>query len=78
MSQPSKNSKTRGSTPQRKERVTASSQSRRFVNFAREIETDEFEEHFDAALRKVAAHKPSKGSEDGALKGKAKQPKGGQ
>jgi hypothetical protein len=58
MSRPSKNSKTRDSAPLKKDNVTASSQSQRFINFAREIETDESEERFDAALAKVARHKP--------------------
>jgi hypothetical protein len=35
-----------------------SEQSRRFTNFAHEIGADESEERFDAALKKVAAHKP--------------------
>jgi hypothetical protein len=34
-------------------------QTLRFEQAARELECDESEEHFDAALKKVAAHKPA-------------------
>jgi hypothetical protein len=36
------------------------SQQRSFVEAARSLECDESEERFDAALRKIAAHKPPK------------------
>lgn len=43
-------------------------QGKRFIETARALECDESEEHFDAALRKVAAHK--------AAPKPAKKPKG--
>jgi len=39
--------------------ATENKQFRDFVESARAVECDESEERFDAALRKVAAHKPS-------------------
>jgi hypothetical protein len=47
-----------------------------FVEAARALECDESEERFDAALKKVAAHKPAKDSETGAPKSEAKPSKG--
>jgi hypothetical protein len=46
-----------------------------FVQAARSLECDESEERFDAALRKIAAHKPHKDSEAGAPKSNAKPTK---
>lgn len=40
-------------------RNAAKSQTEAFRNAARELGCDESEERFDAALKKVAAHKPS-------------------
>jgi hypothetical protein len=50
-------------------------QSEKFFEAARSLECDESEERFDAALRKIAAHKPPKGSETGAHKSEAKPSK---
>ena len=50
-------------------------QVERFKKAARALECDESEERFDAALAKIAAHKPPKDSDDGAPKAHAKQPK---
>jgi hypothetical protein len=36
-----------------------------FVDAARALECDESEERFDAALKKVAAHKPIKATDEG-------------
>jgi hypothetical protein len=47
----------------------------KFIDAARALECDESEERFDAALRKVAAHKPQKDSETGTPKSAAKQSK---
>jgi hypothetical protein len=41
-----------------------------FVKAARALECDESEERFDAALRKIAAHKPHKDGEAGSPKAK--------
>jgi hypothetical protein len=51
--------------PRLKNRATAgdNSQLKRFVESARALGCDESEERFDAALKKVAAHKPPRGSE---------------
>jgi hypothetical protein len=46
-------------------------QLERFVEVARMLGADESEERFDAALRKVAAHKPEK--KQGAEKSKTKR-----
>jgi hypothetical protein len=43
-----------------------------FVDGAGSPECDESEERLDAALRKIWAHKPPKGSETGAPKSQAK------
>ena len=51
--------------PQRK---GISAQGKDFVDAARALECDESEERFDAALKKVAAHKPSKEREDGGAR----------
>jgi hypothetical protein len=51
------------------------SQQRDFVEAARSLECDESEERFDAALRKIAAHKPHKDGESGSPQGKAKPTK---
>jgi hypothetical protein len=51
------------------------SQTESFKEAARALQCDESEERFDAALKKVAAHKPPKGSETGAPKSDAKQSK---
>jgi hypothetical protein len=48
------------------------SQTENFKEAARALGCDESEERFDAALKKVAAHKPAKASETGAPKGEAK------
>ena len=48
-----KSSKTHDSARLKKDSVTCSSQSQQFINFAREIGTDEAEERFDAALKKT-------------------------
>jgi hypothetical protein len=48
------------------------SQRQAFVEAARSLECDESEERFDAALKKVAAHKPPKDREDGAPRSEAK------
>lgn len=53
----------------------AKSQRHAFVEAARSLECDESEERFDAALRKIAAHKPHKDGEAGAPEGKAKPTK---
>jgi hypothetical protein len=50
-------------------------QSRKFLDAARALECDESEERFDAALKKIAAHKPHKDSETGAPKSDAKKSK---
>jgi hypothetical protein len=50
-------------------------QGKQFVDAARSLECDESEERFDAALKKVAAHKPLKDREDGGAKGDAKPSK---
>jgi hypothetical protein len=47
-------------------------QHKRFVETALALKCDESEERFDAALGKIARHKPHKDSEDGAPKAKAK------
>jgi hypothetical protein len=60
----------------RKEKIDKS-QRAAFINAARALECDESEERFDAALRKIAAHKPQKDSEDGAPKAKARPSKEG-
>ena len=49
-----------------------SEQVDKFEEAARALECDESEERFDAALGKIARHKPHKDSEDGAPKAKAK------
>jgi hypothetical protein len=50
-------------------------QGRRFVEAARALGCDESEERFDAALKKVAAHKPPKDGEDGVPDAKATRSK---
>jgi len=50
-------------------------QSSKFQEAARELGCDESEAHFDAALKKVARHKPQKDSENGAPKSVAKPSK---
>jgi hypothetical protein len=54
---------------------TIPTNSASFEDAARALECDESEERFDAALKKVAAHKPPKDSETGAPKREAKQSK---
>jgi hypothetical protein len=49
-------------------------QTQRFEQAAKELECDEDPAHFDAALKKVARHKPAKDSEDGAPKQSGAQP----
>jgi hypothetical protein len=39
-------------------RSTGDKQPKNFVDAARALECDESEERFDAALKKIAAHKP--------------------
>jgi len=39
-------------------RITRDKESKSFVDAARALECDESEERFDAALKKIAAHKP--------------------
>jgi hypothetical protein len=58
-----------------KRKDDAESQRRGFVEAARSLECDESEERFDAALRKIVAHKPPKDSETGAPKSEAKPSK---
>lgn len=53
-------------------RAEKNDQRHRFEEAARALECDESEERFDAALRKVAAHKPPKDSETGSPKSEAK------
>jgi hypothetical protein len=48
-------------------------QHKRFVETARALKCDESEERFDAALRKVAAHKPSQGEDQKGKKEKGKR-----
>jgi hypothetical protein len=48
------------------------SQRERFEDAARSLECDESEERFDAALRKVAAHKPPKADGDDKTKSHGK------
>ena len=55
--------------------VESDAQGRVFIDAARALECDESEERFDAALRKIAAQKPPKDSEDGSLENKAKPSK---
>lgn len=55
-----------------KKNVESDAQGDVFIDAARALECDESEERFDAALKKVAAHKPAKASETGAPKGEAK------
>jgi hypothetical protein len=43
---------------QSRKKVESDRQGQDFVDAARALECDESEERFDAALRKVAAHKP--------------------
>jgi hypothetical protein len=47
-------------------------QSQAFIDAARALECDESEERFDAALRKIAAHKPRKDSETDSPEARAK------
>jgi hypothetical protein len=54
--------------PKRNDSKTA--QPVRFEDAARALGCDESEERFDAALKKVAAHKPPKDSETGFPKAK--------
>jgi hypothetical protein len=49
-------------------------QSKAFLDAARTLECDESEARFDAALKKIAAHKPPK-DRDGASEAKDKQTK---
>jgi hypothetical protein len=49
---------------------TQNLQREAFIDAARSLECDESEEHFDAALKKIAAHKPPKDSEAGERKRK--------
>lgn len=55
-----------------KTKAKARSQREHFEEAARSLECDESEERFDAALKKIAAHKLHKDSEDGAPKSEAK------
>jgi hypothetical protein len=55
--------------------AAASGRPLAFAEAARALECDESEERFDAALKKVAAHKPSKDRADGGAKGNAKPSK---
>jgi hypothetical protein len=57
-----------------KKNVESDAQGDVFIDAARALECDESEERFDAALKKVAAHKP-KDREDGFPKGEAKPSK---
>jgi hypothetical protein len=43
-----------------------------FIDAARALECDESEERFDAALKKIAAHKPPKDREDGGASSNTK------
>jgi hypothetical protein len=52
----------------RKIKSAQASQRQDFVDAARSLGCDESEERFDAALKKVAAHKPSKEREDGGAR----------
>jgi hypothetical protein len=54
--------------------ATENKQFKRFVESARALECDESEERFDAALRKIAAHKPSGDSQNRAPVVKEKRP----
>ncbi len=54
MSQHSNNSKTRASEKQKPKEPPGSTQSQRFVNFAREMGADESEENFNRVLKRVA------------------------
>jgi hypothetical protein len=57
------------------QRKGISDQGKEFIDAARALECDESEERFDAALKKIAAHKPPKDSETGAPEAKAKPTK---
>lgn len=58
----------------RKKHAKKETQSETFVNAARSLGCDEDPAHFDAALKKVAQHKPAKDSGDGALKASGAKP----
>jgi hypothetical protein len=58
-----------------KNNVESDSQSDVFIDAARALECDESEERFDAAPKKIAAHKPPKDSETDSPKSEAKQSK---
>jgi hypothetical protein len=45
-------------SPQLAETKHNDGQSKKFIDAARSLECDESEERFDAALKKIAAHKP--------------------
>jgi hypothetical protein len=57
------------------DKVPREAKVHRFEDAARAFECDESEERFDAALRKIAAHKPPKDSERGAPQAAAKPSK---
>ena len=59
----------------KKIKAVQASQRQAFVEAARSLECDESEERFDAALKKVAAHKPPKDREDGAPQSDSKPSK---
>lgn len=52
-----------------------SNQHGEFEKAARALECDESEERFDAALKKIAVHKPPKDTKTGAPKSEAKPSK---
>ena len=58
-----------------KDTVRLTEQGKKFTDAARSLECDESEERFDAALRKIAAHKPPKDSEAVAPKSDVKPTK---
>jgi hypothetical protein len=58
-----------------KKPTTESKQREAFEKAAHALECDESEERFDAALKKIAAHKPPKDSEAAAPKSEAKPTK---
>lgn len=54
---------------------SAKGQHRKFVEAARTLGCDKSEDRFDAALKKVAAHKPPKDNETGAPQSEAEPSK---
>ena len=58
-------------------KVSIGGQHKRFVEAARALGSDESEANFDAALKKVATHKPPKDREDGSPLSKPKSSKKG-